>query len=583
MHGIDPILVSILQKRLKSITEEMGITLLRTARSPILSEVRDCCTGLYDDRGRMLEQTEYIPILAFALRPGCQYILEYYGDEIYPGDLILHNDVFRNGNQLPDLGVYRPIFYRDELVAWAASKGHQMDIGGAAAGAYNPLAREVWQEGIRIPPVKVYENGKFRRDVWDLIFSNIRYDLVADDIRAQIGACTVGERGILSLIERYGVEIFRSHIEYLFDSTEKMMREEIARIPAGRYLGESYMHDDGVTEGSRHRVRVAVTVQDSEIAFDYAGTDPQTAGYANATYASAAGGTLATLLFCLINPEVPHNEGMLRPVHIDIPEGCFLNARFPAATTFGNHISDVYSEAILKALAQAMPERVSASWNRMLAAMIVGFDPRREAPFVDFDFPCLMGGFGAGYGADGYDHTGIFVCGGGLLSQDYEMLELESPITLLYHEFWPGSGGAGQWRGGLGVKSAFTVDGSECMASILGDGVEEETAAPGLLGGKRGAVNRLEFVYPDGTRHKPRCKETVPSVPTGTIVEREAGGGGGYGDPYLRPADTVLWEVKNGLLSIRQAEEDYGVAIDPSTLAVDSLKTREIRGRRKGE
>ena len=190
--AIDPILLSVLRRRFKSITEEMGLTLLRTTRSPILSEARDFVTGLYDARGDMLEQTEYIPVLAFALQPVCHHIVEYFGDDIFPGDVILHNDVFSGGNQLADVAVFKPIFFDDRLIAWAACKGHQADIGGAVAGGYNPQAREVWQEGLRIPPVKLYERGTLRRDVWDFVFANIRLPIVQDDLRAEIGGCTIG-------------------------------------------------------------------------------------------------------------------------------------------------------------------------------------------------------------------------------------------------------------------------------------------------------------------------------------------------------------------------------------------------------
>ncbi|HHB12338.1 MAG TPA: hydantoinase B/oxoprolinase family protein, partial [Chromatiales bacterium] len=181
---IDKVLVSVLQRRLKSITEEMSIAMTRTTRSPILCEAKDFVTGLYDAKGNMLEQTENLPILAFSLAPVCKYIIDYFGGEIYPGDVIFHNDVFSMGNQNNDVAVYKPIFFEGELVAWAACKGHQADIGGAVQGGYNPQATEVWQEALRIPPVKVYEKGKLRKDVWDLIFANIRLDIVEEDMRA---------------------------------------------------------------------------------------------------------------------------------------------------------------------------------------------------------------------------------------------------------------------------------------------------------------------------------------------------------------------------------------------------------------
>jgi len=236
----DRVLTSILQCRFKAITQEMGYTLLRTTRSPILNEARDFVTGIYDAQGRMLEQAEYIPVLAFALQPVCRKIVEYFGDDIYPGDVILHNDVFSGGNQNADVATFKPVFHKGELFAWAAVKGHQADIGGAVAGGYNPDAREVWQEALRITPVKVFEKGKKRRDVWDLIFANIRFPIVEEDIKAQIGGCAVGERLITSLIDRYGIDSLHEHITLLFDSTEKMVRSEIRRIPDGSYEGEVF-------------------------------------------------------------------------------------------------------------------------------------------------------------------------------------------------------------------------------------------------------------------------------------------------------------------------------------------------------
>ncbi len=201
MTEIDPILLTVYARTFKSITDEMSFSVEKTTRSPILCEAKDFVTGLYDAEGHMLEQTENLPILAFSLAPVCKYIIDYFGDEIYPGDVIFHNDVFSMGNQNNDVAVYKPIFRQQTLVAWAAVKGHQADIGGAVAGGYNPNATEVWQEALRIPAVKVVERGKLRQDVWDLIFANIRLQIVQEDMRAEIGACTVGERRMLELLD----------------------------------------------------------------------------------------------------------------------------------------------------------------------------------------------------------------------------------------------------------------------------------------------------------------------------------------------------------------------------------------------
>lgn len=577
---IDRILVSVLQRRFKSITEEMGLTLLRTTRSPILNEARDFVTGLYDRKGRMLEQTEYIPILAFAVQPVCEYIVKYFGDDIHPGDVIMHNDVFTGGNQNADVAVFKPIFHEGTLMAWAACKGHQADIGGAVAGGYNPEAREVWQEALRITPVKIYEAGKLRKDVWDMIFANIRYDIVEEDIKAEIGGCVVGERGVQALLERYGVETFRTHVEYLFDSTEKMIRNEIMGIPDGTYHGESLVFYDGIHEGSRMTINLAITVKGEEIIFDFSGSSPQTEGFVNAPAAATASAVLLTFLM-LINPDIPHNDGIMRPIHIINPEGSFLNARFPAATTFGNSITGPNSDAILKAMAQALPERVTAGWNRFLGFTMTGWDPRKNRSYVDILFLALKGGSGGTWMADGYDHIGLINCAGGILAQDYEMFEIHDPHLLLKHEYLKDSAGPGRWRGGLGVETEFLIYGEKVTGIAFGDGVEEEARAFGFFGGKEGSVNRAELRYPDGSVRVAKAKEIIRDIPTGTVFNEKAGGGGGYGDPSMRPAEKVLDDVRNEMVSLQSAREDYGVVIDEATLTINEEETNRLRGETK--
>lgn len=576
----DKILTSILQCRFKSITEEMGYTLLRTTRSPILNEARDFVTGIYDAEGRMLEQAEYIPVLAFALQPVCRKIVEYFGDDIDPGDVILHNDVFTGGNQNADVATFKPVFHRGELFAWAAVKGHQADIGGAVAGGYNPNAREIWQEALRITPVKVIEKGKLRRDVWDLIFANIRYPIVEEDIKAQIGSCAVGERLLQSLLERYGIDRLREQIELLFDSTERMVRNEIRRIPDGRYEGESWMYYDGIHPGSKFRIKVAITVKGDEIFFDYTGTDAQTEGFANAPLGASVSAIILTFLM-LIDPNISHNDGLTRPLHIHIPEGTFLNARFPAATTFGNSITGPNSDAILNALAKAIPDRVTAGWNRMLALAVSGHDPRVNRPYVDILFNALKGGSGATLGIDGYDHIGLINCAGGILAQDPEMFELQTPNLIIKHEYAPDSAGAGRWRGGLGVETVIRFEGQRSKGVVFGDGVDLEARAFGLFGGKEGSINEMEFTFPDGNVLRPQSKELIPDLPTGTVLRQVAGGGGGYGDPRQRKGTLVSKEVRNGILSLEKARADYGVVVDPKTFQVNSAETEKLRGRRK--
>ena len=554
---IDPILLSVYARTFKSITDEMSISMEQTTRSPILCEAKDYVTGLYDGEGNMLEQTENLPILAFSLAPVCKYIKDYFGDDLHPGDVIFHNDVFSLGNQNNDVAVYKPIFHGGKLVAWTAVKGHQADIGGNVRGGYNPNAVEVWQEALRIPPIKVVEKGKLRKDVWNLIFANIRLDIVQHDMKAEMGACTVGERRLLELLDKYGLESYEAHKQALFEATRKMMEAEIAKIPNGRYSGEGYVYYDGRHEGSKFTIRVDIEVKDKAIKFDYSRTDAQTNGFVNGTFTSSASATILTLLQ-MVNPDIPHNEGMIQPIEIVIPEGTILNAAYPKATTFGNHLCPPNADAIQRALGPVMPDRVTAGWNNLLCSLTTGTDPEKNEQYVDIGFMGLKGGSGAMLGMDGYDHIGMIDASGGVLDQDYEMFEQQTPHRLVKHELLIDSAGAGQWRGGLGVETIFEIGSEDTQLVTFGDGDFEP--AFGLFGGKDAGLNFIRLHYPDGKTVVPRNKDLITGVPKGTVYHQVASGGGGYGEPKKRDRKVLREEVRNGVISKEAAMRDYGMA-----------------------
>jgi len=571
---IDKVLVSIIGRALKAFTDEMSISMEKTTRSPILCEAKDFVTGLYDAQGRMLEQTENLPILSFSLSPVCAHIAEKFAGDVYPGDVFFHNDVFSLGNQNNDVAAFKPIFVGDTLVAWSATKGHMADIGGNVRGGYNPNATEVWQEALRIPAVKVVERGVLRQDVWDLIFANIRLPIVQEDMRAEIGACTVGERRLVALIEKYGLERFEAHKEYLFEAAKRMMEAEIASIPDGVYEGEGRVFFDGKKPGSKYTIRVVITVDGERMVFYYSDTDAQTNGFVNGTYTSSASATLLTFLQ-MVNPDIPHNDGMTRPIEIVIPEGTILNASYPAATTFGNHLCPPNADAIQRALSDVIPERITAGWNNLLCSLTSGHDARKDDTYVDILFMGLKGGSGAMSDVDGYDHIGMIDASGGLLDQDYEMFEQQTPHRLLTHEFLTDSAGAGRYRGGLGVETRYLVGGEGTQVVTFGDGDEE--GAFGLDGGGDGSLNRIELTYPDGREYKTTSKDMVSDVPAGTLYVQEAGGGGGFGDPRERPAELVAHEVRDGIISPEAAREIYGVVVDPETSSLDIAETETLR------
>jgi N-methylhydantoinase B len=555
IEGIDPILVTIFQRTFRAITDEMSISLTKTTRSPILCEAKDFVTGLYDEQGNMLEQTENLPILSFSLGPVCKEIIRQYGNDIQEGDVIIHNDVFSMGNQNNDVAIFKPIFFQGLLVGWSAAKGHQADIGGAVQGGYNPNATEVWQEALRIPATKLYEAGKLRKDVWNLIFANIRLQMVQEDIKAQIGACTLGERRLAAHVKKYGLDVFLRHKIALFDATEKMMRSEIQRIPNGSYLGDSRVYYDGKHPGSQFTIQAHITVEHEDITFDFSRSSAQTKGFVNGTYTSTCSAITLTFLQ-MVDPNIPHNEGMIRPLHYVVPEGTILHASYPAATTFGNHLCPQVADAIFKALGPAVPDRITAGWNHLLCSLFTGNHPVTGRKYVDICFLGLKGGSGALQGCDGYDHIGMIDASGGVLDQDYEMYEHQTPHLLRKHEYLQDSAGPGKWRGGMGTYTEIELRGPDTTMVVFGDGDVEPNY--GLFGGKGSVLNRITLDYPNGETVVPKSKDIIDNIPHGTVYKQIAGGGGGYGLPAERDTLSLANDIGNELISLEQARKEYG-------------------------
>lgn len=574
----DQILTSIMASRLKTIGERMGVVVERSARSPLLVEGRDFSLGIYDNEGTLLEQTEYIPVLGYATTPAMRYISEYFGQDVAEGDVVLHNDPYTGGNQLSDWKVAKPVFHDGEHVAWVVIAAHQADVGGAVPGSYNPNATDLWQEGLRITPLKLYDGGRRRRDVWDFVFGNVRLPIVADDITAMIGACTVGERELTGVLARYGTEAFRRAGARLLDAAEQSARAVISRIADGTYEAEWYVHDDGIDHDGQWTIRLAVRVEGETITFDFSESDPQAAGYVNAPLAVTLSSVMIAF-FMIAGQELPHNDGIMRVVKVVAREGTIVHPRYPAPSGFGNHLSDQIAAVIMLALSQAVPERVTASWNHLLATMVSGFDARVDGPYVDILINACKGGGGGTHGTDGYDHIGLITSGGAIAAQDPEMFEVVNPHLLRRFEYTTDSAGEGQWRGGLGVETEFEFLSSGVIASVFGDGGTPETAAFGILGGRSGSPNEIELRYPDGGVKRPRLKDLVTDIPAGTVYWQRAGGGGGYGDPRARDVQRVLRDVRCGYVSPDRARAVYGVAIDTMRWEVDEQETARLRGR----
>ena len=574
---LDPILRSVLANRFDSVCSEMGETMMRTSRSPIFSEARDFVTGIFDAKGQMIAQKPYIAVLAGALPFCLKAVMKYYGDDIHDGDVIVTNDPYLGGNNhKPDFTVLRPIFDGDRIVFWAAAKGHMADTGATGAVGYNPEASSIWEEGLRIPPAKLYKKGEYHRSVWNMILKNVRMEFLVDgDLNCLVGATRVGERKLKRGIAMYGQETLEQAVDEIVEATEKHMREEISKIPDGEYTAERFMDHDGFDRGKMVKIKLIIKVKGDDISFDFTGSDPQVKGSINSTLANTFS-SVCLALFMTIDPEIRKNEGSLKPIRIIAPEGTVANCVEPAACTACTICGTAtIAEAIWLALAQAVPEKVQAAWARWSAPATMGLNPRTGRLFGDIHFMC-KGGAGATLGFDGWNHLGVISCAGGLRSPDPELHELVCPYTVLQYEYLTDSAGAGKWRGGMGTAYRFRVEGDGILSDNFGDGLKPETAPFGIVGGKGTAPSKLVVKRADGSSEDPDVHKFV-MLNKGDIYEIDETGGGGYGNPFERKTDAVLADVLDELVSMDRAKKDYGVVIDPETMTVDKDATRALR------
>ncbi|HZK43746.1 MAG TPA: hydantoinase B/oxoprolinase family protein [Syntrophomonadaceae bacterium] len=526
----DKISAVIMQRRLKSITRQMAVSLSKSSRSLNISEAKDFCTGIYGVRGEIWEQTEFIPLMSYTVPTSIKYIAEYFGADIHPGDIIIHNDPYTGGNQTSDVKITAPVFSNDELMCFAAINAHQADIGGASPGGYNPHAKEIWQEALRITPVKIIDQGVLRYDVWDFIFANIRLTIVEEDIMSMIGACENAVHEINSIISLYGKQEFIKNLSYLFDCAQVSLKKQLSVIKPGIYEASHLVFGDGIDPDQKMVIKLKIIKEPEKLIFDYTGTSEQTAGYVNAPSTVTISGSLMVLLMC-IGEVFPINGGTFRDIEFIIPEGTILNPYYPAATGFGNHLTDQIGAVVQKALYQAIPQQVSAGWNVLLCLMLSGYDNKRNKHFSDMLINACKGGAGATYGYDGWSHLGLIGGGGGITAQDPETFEMECPVIFKKFEYAPDSAGKGQWNGGLGVETILELCESDISVNIFGDGMHEESRAFGLAGGSPGGKNSIVLQLPDGNILYPNSKTIINKLPRGTILHQIAGGGGGYGSP----------------------------------------------------
>jgi N-methylhydantoinase B len=576
-QAVDSVTLEVVRNACAAVCEEMNATLIRTGYSPNIKERRDCSCALFDADAEMISQAENMPVHLGAMPFSVAAAIDRFPPEtLEPGDAVLLNDPFYGGAHLPDLTLVTPVFSDDEIVAFAANRAHHADVGGARAGSVAADSTEIYQEGIRIPPVKLFEGGEPNQGLFDVVLSNVRTpDERRGDLRAQEAANETGRRRFAELVEKYGPDQLTAALEEIKDYSERRMRAEIEALPDGTYTFADVLDDDGLGNEDLD-VCAEVTVDGDEVRVDFTGSADQTEGPVNAVFAVTASATYYAVR-CVTDPDIPPNHGCYRPIEIEAPDGSIVNPEPPAAVVGGNlETSQRVTDVVLGAFGQAVPDRVTAAGQgTMNNVTFGGTDPRDGSasgasgassdrrsdggtPYAFYE--TQGGGFGGRRGKDGMD--GVHVHMSNTMNTPAEVLETAYPLRVARYAFRPDSGGAGEFRGGLGLRRDIEVRDHRATFSLLAD---RHTHRPyGLAGGESGESGGAYRVDPDGDEVECIQPKSTHDLPPGSVVSIRTPGAGGYGDPGDRDPAAVARDVRLGKISRERAIADYG--IDPERL-----------------
>jgi N-methylhydantoinase B len=568
--SVDPVTLEVVGNYLVSAVREMGTTLMRTAYSTLIREEMDCSTALFDPAGQLIAQADHVPSHQGTLSLAAKTLLGTMSLE--PGDAVILNHPYRGGTHHPDIMIFKPIFHADRLVALAGSLGHHLDVGGRAAGSISTDARDVFEEGLMIPPLKLYRRGVLVDEIYQMIASNIREpQKTLGDLRAQVAAVTVGERRYLELLGRHGTEPLATIVAACLDNSERLMREDLRGYPNGRYAAEGFMDGDGITD-QPVRIAVTVTLQDGDVTVDFTGSSPQVRGPFNCALSSAYAAVYCAVRY-MANPLILQNEGCYRPIRVVLPERTIVKPVPPAPLSGRFHTLERIANTIVLAFNQARGARAVGSGHAHLTSFSVsGRRPDTDGPYVFFEI--LGGGWGGTDSGDGLDAT--FGLMANCLDVPIEALELEYPLRVERYELLPDSGGPGRHRGGLGLRREVRYLSGEGYFTNRSDG--QRFPPVGVLGGGTGAPSRHRITRGDGTAVALPSKVTNLTIGAGDLVSLETAGGGGWGAPATRDPEAVLRDVLDGKVSPTVARDVYRVAIDVAAGRVDAATTARLRG-----
>jgi N-methylhydantoinase B len=572
----DPITMSVMLGRFDSIVAEMTRTLEQTAWTSILAVCHDFSCAIYDAQARQISMHDALPIHTTSLHLVLEEIAEAFDGAVRDGDVFLCNDPFRKNTHVGDLVTACPVFVDGRHLFWSVTKGHQLDTGAFVPSSVTAQARNIWQEGLQVPPIKLVDAGEMRRDVLDLYLANLRYrELLYGDLLAQLASIEKGRAGLLVLCDEHDPDEVLHYVEAVIAYADRRMAAELRTMPDGVYSAEHWIDSDGFDELDIP-IRVTVTKEDDRVTVDYSGSAPQAPGGVNGSLATSRAAAAIPFLY-YVDPGIPHNHGCIQHIDVVLEEGTICHARHPASTSCATAIpSDCMHDAINKAMAEAIPERVCAGGTKQSnLPQFSGVDPRTAEPWAVMLFNGT-GGSGAAHGADGWPLFESIASQGAIKIQATEQIELLYPLRIEQMEIEPDSMGLGRWIGGAGTR--FTVrplaGAAECVT--FGDGIANPPhgvfgATPGHGGGA---------YVEDATSGRRRYVSAAGRV---DMAEGEAWvgvstGGGGYGNPADRPAEQVRRDARDGIISRTAARDVFGVVLsDDEDPVIDAAGTEELR------
>lgn len=571
----DPITFEVVKNALGAIADEMALVVMRSAYSAVVRDSMDYSTAVADANGEIVAQGLTLAVQLGSFPDCLELLIREHRASTVPGDVFLFNDPYGSaGQHLPDLYVIKPLFAERELVGWACTMAHHCDVGGIAPGSTAMHATDILQEGLCIPVLKLYEAGRPNHTLFEILRKNTRQPrYVLGDLRAQLAACAAGERGYLDLVGRYGMRALEKYFGAMQAQAERMMRGIIRGIPEGVYSFTDYI--DGI-DGRNEPIAISatVTVSGESIHIDMAGSSPQVPAAINCPIAMVRSAAYCAIR-CLSEIEIPNCQGYMRPVRIEAPEGTIVNPRFPAACAARGVIGYRVFDAIMGALAKAVPERVIAGGEGGPTLFSIGGEHDGE-PFVLTEV--MVGTWGARATQDGVE--GISNPAANLSNQPVELIEAEMPLEIVRYGLVPDTGGAGRYRGGLAFIREFRLLGDKAVCTLRSD--RRAHRPYGINGGQPGGPSSNLLCGADGS------ERILPTMPMSAIPLRRgdrfrhiSAGGGGYGDPLEREPQAVLQDVLEEKVSVAAAAREYGVVLNAALTAVDDAATAALRRKRR--